>query len=158
MNTPRQWEWEAGHPSSISGTRWDFSGSYSPARVNYITLSPRPGVDWQSGSPYAPGSGAKITRQRGVSLDVSTRSSSSGTSMSISSNSKLKAACTFSEGHLEPTVAASNGAFDRDFSGHLPNITTTAQEGGFWQARSFFGIHWYLDCVVRKFLHKGSIG
>ena len=34
------------------------------------------------------------------------------------------------EGHLDPAVAAGNGAFDRDFSGHFPNVTTTAQGGG----------------------------
>ena len=36
----------------------------------------------------------------------------------------------FGEGHLQPAVAARDGAFDRDFSGHFPNITTTAQGGG----------------------------
>ena len=36
----------------------------------------------------------------------------------------------FTEGHLQPAVAASDGAFDRDFSGHFPNITTPAQGGG----------------------------
>ena len=50
------------------------------------------------------GSGVSITRQRGVSLDASTRSSSSGTSMSISSNPKLKAALTWA-GHTAPAVA-----------------------------------------------------
>ena len=69
-----------------------------------MTLSPRPGVDWLSGSPAAPGSGVNITRQRGVSLDASTRSSSSGTSMSISSNSKLKAAFTWA-GQTTPAAA-----------------------------------------------------
>ena len=94
-----------------------------------------------------------MTRQRGFSLDASTRSSPSGTSMSISSNSKFEgglhvggadeARCSvvlasllpqsfaFGEGHLDPAVAAGNGAFDRDFSGHFPNITTTAQGRGF---------------------------
>ena len=37
----------------------------------------------------------------------------------------------FGEGHLDPAVAAGNGAFDGDFSGHFPNITTTAQGRGF---------------------------
>ena len=67
-------------------------------------MPPHPGVDWLSVSPAAPGSGVNITRQRGVSLDASTRSSSSGTSMSISSNSKLKAAFTWA-GHTTPAVA-----------------------------------------------------
>ena len=56
------------------------------------------------GSPTVPGSGVNITRQRGVSLDASTRSSPSGTSMSISSNSKLKAAFT-SVGQTTTAVA-----------------------------------------------------
>ena len=86
-------------------------------------------------------------------MDASTRSSSSGTSMSISSNSKLKAAFTWGraydarrgavlashppqflssgEGHLQPAVATGNGAFDRDSSGHFPNITTADQGGDF---------------------------
>ena len=69
-----------------------------------MTLSPSLGVDWLSGSPAAPGSGVNITRHRGVSLDASTRSSPSGTSMSISSNSKLKAAFTWA-GQTRPAVA-----------------------------------------------------
>ena len=40
----------------------------------------------------------------------------------------------FGEGHLDPAVAAGNGAFDRDFAGHFPNITTTDQ-GGVGHAR-----------------------
>ena len=35
----------------------------------------------------------------------------------------------FSECHLQPAVATGNGAFDRYFSRHFPNITTTAQGG-----------------------------
>ena len=35
----------------------------------------------------------------------------------------------FGEGHLPLVVAASDGAFDRHFSGHFPNITTTAPWG-----------------------------
>ena len=34
------------------------------------------------------------------------------------------------EGHLRAAVAADDGAFDRDSSWHLPNITPTAQGGG----------------------------
>ena len=41
----------------------------------------------------------------------------------------------FGEGHLQPAVAAGNGAFDRYFSGHFPNIPTTDQGGGFAYAR-----------------------
>ena len=33
----------------------------------------------------------------------------------------------FGEGHLEPAVAAGNGAFERDFAGHFPDITTADQ-------------------------------
>ena len=36
---------------------------------------------------------------------------------------------TFGESHLDASVAAGNGAFDRDFCRHFPNITTTAQGG-----------------------------
>ena len=81
-----------------------YPGSYRPARVNYMTLFLCPGVGWLSSSPTAPGRGVNITRQREVSLDASTKSSSSGTSMSISSNSKLKAAFTWA-GHTTPAVA-----------------------------------------------------
>ena len=35
----------------------------------------------------------------------------------------------FSESHLQPAVTAGKGAFDWDFSGHFPNITTTARGG-----------------------------
>ena len=156
----------------------EFSRSCQPTQVNYMTLSPRPGVDWLSGSSAAPGRGVNITRQWGVSLDDSTRSSPSGTSMSISSNSKLKAALTwagqtmpavalfspptppqflaFGEGHLDPAVAAGNGAFDRDFSGHFPNITTADQGGGSEHARKVFSVNFYLGCGEGKSLHPGG--
>ena len=45
----------------------------------------------------------------------------------------------FGEGHLRAAVAAGNGAFDRDFRRHFPNITTTAQGadmGAGWSASS----------------------
>ena len=130
-----------------------------------MTFSPFFGVEWLSGSYAVPGSGVNITRQREVSLAASTRSSSRGTSMSISSNSKLKAAFTLAgqarpaaalfspshppqflalgEGHLPLEVAAGYGAFDRHFSGHCPNVTTTRQAGGSdprvgWSAPSTF--------------------
>ena len=89
---------------SFPETRQNAPGSSQPVQVNYITLSPRPGVDSLSVSPVAPGRGVNITRKRGLSLDASTRSSSSGTSMSISSNSKLKAALTW-PGQTRPAVA-----------------------------------------------------
>ena len=72
--------------------------------------------------------------------------------MSISSNSKLKAAFTwagaydarrgvvlpshspqflaFGEGHLEPAVAADDGAFDWDFSGHSPQFYNGSSRRG----------------------------
>ena len=77
--------------------------------------------------------------------------------MSISSNSKLKAAFTwaghttpavalvlathppqffaFGEGHLQPAVAACDGAFDRDFAGHLPSYYSDCSRRGFGHAR-----------------------
>ena len=50
----------------------------------------------------------------------------------------------FGEGHLDPALAAGNGAFDRDFSGHFPNFTTTAQGGG----RRVFSVNFYPVCGV----------
>ena len=47
----------------------------------------------------------------------------------------------FGKGHLDPAVAAGNGAFDRDFSRHFPNITTTAQGGGFGLARRVLSVN-----------------
>ena len=44
--------------------------------------------------------------------------------------SLLPQSFAFGEGHLDPAVAAGNGAFDRDFAGHFPNTTTTAQGVG----------------------------
>ena len=49
----------------------------------------------------------------------------------------------FGEGHPLPVVAARDGAFDRDFAGHSPNITATDQVGGLggrteWSASSTF--------------------
>ena len=118
-----------------------------PARVSYITRSPCPGIDWLS----APGRGVNITRQRGVCFDASTRNSSSGTSMSMSPNSKLKASphvgradearrsvvlpshppqlLPFGQGHPQPAVTAGDGAFDLNFSGHVPYITTAVRNG-----------------------------
>ena len=117
-----------------------------------MTLSPRPGVDWLSGSSAAPGSGVSITRQRGVSLDASTRNSPRGdinvdiVEFEVEGSLHMGRAYdarrgvvlatyppqlfAFGEGHLEPPVAAGNGAFDRYSSGHFPNITTTAQGEG----------------------------
>ena len=63
----------------------------------------------------------------------------------------------FGEGHLQPAVAAGNGAFGRDFSGHFPNFTTTARGGG-GHARRVCSVNFYLDCGVGKSLHPGSPG
>ena len=144
-----------------------------------MTRSPRPCVGWLSVSPVAPGSGVNITRQRGVFLDASTRSSSSGTSMSISSNSKLKAALTWT-GQTRPAVAlfsrptrlsSSRSArvilsrrrqpaiahLTGTFLGIPPNFTTTAQGGG-GHARRVFSVNLYLGCGVGKSLHPSSPG
>ena len=51
----------------------------------------------------------------------------------------------FGEGHLQPAVAAGNGAFERDFSGHFPNITTTAR-GGVGHARWVFSVNFFPGC------------
>ena len=110
-----------------------------------MTVSPNLGMDWPSGSPAAPGSGVSITRQRGVFLDASTRSSFQGdinvdiVELPIEGGLHVGRAyqarrgivlashppqfLAFGEGHLQATMAASNGAFDLDLSGHLPNIT-----------------------------------
>ena len=61
----------------------------------------------------------------------------------------------FGEGHLDPAVAAGNGAFDRDFSGHLPNITTKSQGGGFGHAgrvRDWRGI------MAKELVYAASAG
>ena len=47
----------------------------------------------------------------------------------------------FGKGHLDPAVAVGNGAFDRDFSRHFPNITTTAQGGGFGLAHRVLSVN-----------------
>ena len=60
----------------------------------------------------------------------------------------------FGEGHPQPAVAARDGAFGRDFSGHSPNFTTTARGGG-GHARRVFSVNFYLDCGVGKSLHPG---
>ena len=144
-----------------------------------MTLSPRPGVGWPSGSPSAPGSGVNITRQRGVSLDASTRNSSSGTSMSISSNSKLKAALTWAV-HTTPAVAlfsrptrlrSSRSArviFSRRWQPAMAHLTGTflgispilqrqLEEGG-GHASRVFSVGLYLGCGVGKSLHPSSPG
>ena len=144
-----------------------------------MTLSPRPGVGWPSGSPSAPGSGVNITRQRGVSLDASTRSSSSGTSMSISSNSKLKAALTWAV-HTTPAVALFSRPTRLSSSrsarvnlirrwqpgmAHLagtlvgipPILQRQLKEGG-GQARRVCSVGLYLGCGVGKSLHPSSPG
>ena len=56
--------------------------------------------------------------------------------------SLLPQSFAFGEGHLDPAVAAGNGAFDRDFSGHFPNITTTAQGRGFRVCAQGEGLAW----------------
>ena len=98
--------------------------------------------------------------------------------MSMSSNSKLKAAFTwagqtrpavalfsashspqflaFGEGHLPLVVAGSDGAFDRHFSGHFPNITTTAR--GVGHACRVFSVNYYLGCGAGKSLHPCGPG
>ena len=60
------------------------------------------------------------------------------------------------KGHPQPSVAAGNGAFDRDFSGHSPNITTTAQGRGFGDARRVFSVNFtsadYMQGGHKKFI------
>ena len=56
--------------------------------------------------------------------------------------SLLPQSFAFGEGHLDPAVAAGNGAFDRDFAGHSPNITTTAQGRGFRSCAQGEGLAW----------------
>ena len=62
----------------------------------------------------------------------------------------------FGEAHLLPVVATGNGAFDRDFFGHFPNITTTNQAVGFGHARGVVNVNSCLDCGVGKSLHPSS--
>ena len=61
----------------------------------------------------------------------------------------------FGEGHLDPAVAAGNGAFDRDFAGHSPNIKTTALGGGFGRASRVLSVNFtsagYMQRRHRKF-------
>ena len=47
----------------------------------------------------------------------------------------------FGEGHLQPAVTANDDAFDRDFSGHFPNITTADQGGIRACAKSMACLH-----------------
>ena len=59
----------------------------------------------------------------------------------------------FGEGHLQSAVAARNGAFDLNLSGHFANITTTEQgEGSYgragWPASSTF---------ASKFIRPGHV-
>ena len=144
-----------------------------------MTLSPSLGVDWLSGSPAAPGSGVNITRHRGVSLDASIKSSPSGTSMSISSNSKLKAAFTWAV-HTTPAVAlfsrptrlsSSRSArvnlirrwqpamahLTGTFLGISPILQRQLEEGG-GHASRVFSVGLYLGCGVGKSLHPSSPG
>ena len=62
----------------------------------------------------------------------------------------------FDEGHLDPAVAAGNGAFDRDFARHSPNITRTAQGRGFGHARTVCSVNFtsadYTQGKHRKFI------
>ena len=64
----------------------------------------------------------------------------------------------FGEGHLQPAVAAGNGAFGRDFSGHSRNSTTIARGGGSGRAWRMFSVNFYLGCGVGECLHPGSSG
>ena len=63
----------------------------------------------------------------------------------------------FGEGHLGPAVAAGDSAFDRDFSGHFPNITTAAQ-GGAGMRAGCFSVNFYLGCDVGKSLPQVVLG
>ena len=64
----------------------------------------------------------------------------------------------FGERHLDPAVAAENGAFDRDFSGHFPNFTTTARgrESGLRAGCS--ASTFILVAAWEQSLHPGSPG
>ena len=63
-------------------------------------------------------------------------------SCSVVLASLLPQSFAFGEGHLDPAVAAGNGAFDRDFAGHSPDITTTAQGMGFRSCAQGDGLAW----------------
>ena len=69
--------------------------------------------------------------------------------------SLLPQSLALGEGHVDPAVAAGNGAFDRDFSGHPPNIATTAPGGGSGHAgrvRDWRGI------MAKELVHATSDG
>ena len=64
----------------------------------------------------------------------------------------------FGEGHLQPAVAAGNGAFDRDSSGHFPNITTTARGRGSGLRAGCSASTFILVAVWEQSLHPDSPG
>ena len=64
----------------------------------------------------------------------------------------------FGEGHLDPAVAAGNGAFDRDFSGHFPNIATTARGRGTGMRAGCSASTFILVAAWEQSLHPGSPG
>ena len=64
----------------------------------------------------------------------------------------------FGERHLQPEVAAGNGAFDRDSSGHFPNITTTARGRGSGLRAGCSASTFILVAVWEQSLHPDSPG
>ena len=67
--------------------------------------------------------------------------------------SLLPQSFAFGEGHLDPAVAAGNGAFDRDFAGHFPNTTTADQGGSFGHARR---VKDWRGVTAKRLVHAAS--
>ena len=64
----------------------------------------------------------------------------------------------FGEGHLDPAVAAGNGAFDRDFSGHFPILQRQLKEGGSGMRAGCSASTFILVAERDQYLHPSSPG
>ena len=146
----------------------ELNNPVSPTRRGLgVRLTRRPG---QRGQHYAPtgsflGRLDKKFRQRDIDVDIVEFEVEGGPHVGRAYDARCRVVLpshppqflAFGEGHPQPAVAAFDGAFGRDFSGHSPNFTTTARGGG-GHARRVFSVNFYLDCVVGKSLHPGRPG
>ena len=147
--------------------------------MNYITLSPR--LAWtgcpahpplqaagsasrgNGESPWMPRRGIP---QRDVDVNIVEFEVEGGLHVSGADDAHCRVVLpshppqflAFGQSHLDPAVAAGNGAFERDSSGHFPNITTTARGRGPGMRAACSASTFILVAAWEQSLNPGSPG
>ena len=178
MNTGPAVGQRAGHPSSLlrntpvfsrelQATAGELNNPVSPPwRGLAVRLTRRPG---QRGQHHAP-TGSFLGRldkefpQRDIDVDIAEFEVESGLHMGRAYEARRGVMLpslppqvfALGKGHLEPAVAAGDGAFDRDFAGHSPNITTPAMRAS-WLREIVGGSSGEVSRHLGRFVQTGLV-